>query len=116
MALNLNQWVNYAKTKLESAVGRSNEELDRLVTDAAERTASVTNKASFLAVSAGVLVAASTVQLWVKAPTFGVVALAHRLPRMVIHGDDLRAVAHAYFMLRRPHATKLPPNPHFVAQ
>lgn len=53
-----------------------NEELDRLVTDAAERTASVTNKASFLAVSAGVLVAASTVQLWAKAPTFGVVALA----------------------------------------
>jgi len=53
-----------------------NEELDRLVTDAAERTASVTNKASFLAVSAGVLVAASTVQLWAKVPTFGVVALA----------------------------------------
>lgn len=53
-----------------------NEELDRLVTDAAERTASVNNKASFLAVSAGVLVAAATVQLWKAAPVFGVIALA----------------------------------------
>lgn len=53
-----------------------NEELDKLTTDASERTASVTNKASFLAVSAGVLVAASTVQLWTRAPLFGVVALA----------------------------------------
>lgn len=52
-----------------------NEELDKLVTDAADRTASVTNKASFLAVSAGVLVAASTVQLWTKSPVFGVAAL-----------------------------------------
>lgn len=53
-----------------------NEELDKLTTDAAERTASVTNKASFLAVSAGVLVAASTVQLWEKLAVFGVAALA----------------------------------------
>lgn len=53
-----------------------NEELDKLTEDAAERTASVTNKASFLAVSAGVLVAASTVQLWTRAPWFGVVSLA----------------------------------------
>lgn len=53
-----------------------NDELDKLTTDASERTASVTNKASFLAVSAGVLVAASTVQLWKHAPWFGVVALA----------------------------------------
>ena len=30
MALNLNQWVNYAKTRLDSAIGRGNEELDRL--------------------------------------------------------------------------------------
>lgn len=52
-----------------------NEELDRLTTDAAERTASVTQKASFLAVSAGVLVAASTVQLWSNTPWFGVIAL-----------------------------------------
>ncbi len=52
-----------------------NEELDRLTADAAERTASVNNKASFLAVSAGVLVAASTVQLWTKMPGFGVAAL-----------------------------------------
>ncbi len=53
-----------------------NEELDRLGTDAAERTASVTGKASFLAVSAGVLVAASTTQVWTVAAMFGVVALA----------------------------------------
>ncbi|NQX13720.1 hypothetical protein HQQ80_18995 [Microbacteriaceae bacterium VKM Ac-2855] len=53
-----------------------NEELDKLGTDAAERTASVTGKASFLAVSAGVLVAASTVQVWTVAAVFGVVALA----------------------------------------
>ena len=39
MALNLNQWVNYAKTKLESAVGRSNEELDRLEAERAAETA-----------------------------------------------------------------------------
>lgn len=60
---------------LQARVRLLNEELDRLVTDAAERTASVNSKASFLAVSAGVLVAASTVQLWAKAPLFGVVAL-----------------------------------------
>ncbi|MDL9980077.1 hypothetical protein [Microbacterium candidum] len=52
-----------------------NEELDKLVTDAADRTVSVNSKASFLAVSAGVLVAASTVQLWTKSPAFGVAAL-----------------------------------------
>lgn len=53
-----------------------NEELDKLTVDAAERTASVTNKASFLAVSAGVLVAASTAQLWEAIAAFGVAALA----------------------------------------
>ncbi|WP_146168506.1 hypothetical protein [Rathayibacter caricis] len=52
-----------------------NEELDRLGTDAAERTASVNGKASFLAVSAGVLVAASTAQVWTVAAAFGVLAL-----------------------------------------
>lgn len=52
------------------------EELDKLTSDAAERTASVTNKASFLAVSAGVLVAASTNQLWETLAAFGVAALA----------------------------------------
>lgn len=53
-----------------------NEELDKLTTEAGERTAIVNNKASFLAVSAGVLIAASTVQLWTKVPGFGVAALA----------------------------------------
>ncbi|WP_146078899.1 MULTISPECIES: hypothetical protein [unclassified Rathayibacter] len=53
-----------------------NEELDKLGADAAERTASVIGKASFLAVSAGVLIAASTAQVWTVAATFGVLALA----------------------------------------
>lgn len=53
-----------------------NEELDKLTTDAAERTASVTNKSSFLAVSAGVLVAASTAQVWETLAILGVAALA----------------------------------------
>lgn len=52
-----------------------NDELNHLVADAAERTASVNNKASFLAVSAGVLVAASTSQLWKHVALLGVVAL-----------------------------------------
>jgi hypothetical protein len=52
-----------------------NEELDKLTTDAADRTAGVTNKASFLAVSAGVLIAASTTQLWTTLAWFGVIAL-----------------------------------------
>ena len=30
MALDLNKWVNYAKTRIESAVGRGNDELTRL--------------------------------------------------------------------------------------
>lgn len=65
-----------ARRALFARVRLLNEELDRLVADAAERTASVNNKASFLAVSAGVLVAASTVQLWTYFPVFGVLALA----------------------------------------
>lgn len=47
------------------------EELDRLTVDAAERTASIANRASFLAISAGVLIAASTAQLWSGRPIFG---------------------------------------------
>lgn len=52
-----------------------NAEVDKLTTDAAERTASVANKASFLAVSGGVLIAASTAQLWSARSIFGVGAL-----------------------------------------
>ncbi|MFJ2543040.1 hypothetical protein [Microbacterium sp. NPDC087589] len=52
-----------------------NDELDKLTVDAAERTASIANRASFLAVSAGVLIAASTAQLWSARAIFGVVAL-----------------------------------------
>lgn len=53
-----------------------NEELDHLMTDATERTNSVSAKASFLAVAAGVLITAATAQLWRYAPVFGVIALA----------------------------------------
>lgn len=52
-----------------------NEELDRLTVDAEQRTSSVSSKASFLAVSAGVLIAAATAQLWRQAPVIGVIAL-----------------------------------------
>ena len=52
-----------------------NEELDRLTLDTSERAASVSNKASFLAVSAGVLITASTSQLWSELAWFGIVAL-----------------------------------------
>lgn len=52
-----------------------NAELDRLTDDAAERTASIASRASFLAVSAGVLIAASTAQLWSERAVFGVAAL-----------------------------------------
>ncbi|KZE42052.1 hypothetical protein AVW09_11035 [Microbacterium sp. T32] len=52
-----------------------NEELDRLMTDAATRVSGVTNKASFLAVSAGVLITAATAQLWSFARGFGVASL-----------------------------------------
>lgn len=53
-----------------------NEELDKLVTDATGRSASVANRASFLAVAAGVLVAASTAQVWTTAGAIGICALA----------------------------------------
>ncbi len=53
-----------------------NDELDTLGTDATARTSGVANKASFLAVSAGVLLTAATAQLWKSAPALGVVALA----------------------------------------
>lgn len=52
------------------------EDLDRLVTDASERTASISTKASFLAVSAGVIIAALTAQVWEHFPAVGVVAMA----------------------------------------
>jgi hypothetical protein len=65
-----------AKRQRFDRVRLLNEELDRLGTDAAARTGSVTNKASFLAVSAGVLVTAATAQVWESAPAYGVIALA----------------------------------------
>lgn len=52
-----------------------NQELDALVVDSGTRAASVLNKASFLAVTAGVIVAASTAQLWTTAGVIGVCAL-----------------------------------------
>jgi multidrug efflux pump subunit AcrA (membrane-fusion protein) len=41
MAMDLNKWVNYAKARLESAVGRGNDELTRLE---AEREAELADK------------------------------------------------------------------------
>ncbi|WP_417562909.1 hypothetical protein [Microbacterium sp.] len=72
--------VNPARVRFDR-IRLLNEELDRLGADAAEHTTSVSNKASFLAVSAGVLVAAATGQLatgqlWKVAPVFGAIALA----------------------------------------
>lgn len=52
-----------------------NEELDRLATDATARAGGVANKASFLAVSAGVLITAATAQTWNTVPVWGVAAL-----------------------------------------
>ncbi len=52
-----------------------NEELDRLMSDATTRVNGVSNKASFLAVSSGVLITAATAQLWSFARGFGVASL-----------------------------------------
>jgi hypothetical protein len=52
------------------------EELDRLGVDASQRSAGVMSKASFLAVAAGVIIAASTTRLWVAQPIIGIFALA----------------------------------------
>lgn len=51
-------------------------EVDRLLDDMRSRTSSIANKASFLAVSAGVVVTASTAQVWSKLVWFGVAALS----------------------------------------
>ncbi|MGO3394604.1 hypothetical protein [Glutamicibacter arilaitensis] len=53
-----------------------NQELDVLGADATDRATSIANKASFLAVSAGVIVAASVAQLWTALPIFGAAALS----------------------------------------
>lgn len=53
-----------------------NEEMDLLTSDLEHRLESVTNKASFLAVAAGVLIAASGAHLWDRLAGFGVAALA----------------------------------------
>lgn len=53
-----------------------NEELDKLSIDASERSSSVINKASFLAVSAGVAIGASTSQIWKQLPIFALLSLA----------------------------------------
>ena len=52
-----------------------NEEVDRLTVDVEQRAASVSNKASFLAVAAGVIIAAAVAQLWTVLPWIGVLAL-----------------------------------------
>ncbi len=65
-----------ARRKRFDRVRLLNEELDHLMSDATARTGSVTNKASFLAVSGGVLITAGTAQLWDAAPGYGVASLA----------------------------------------
>lgn len=52
-----------------------NEELDRVATDATSRAGGVANKASFLAVSAGVLITAATAQMWGSTPLWGFASL-----------------------------------------
>ncbi|MFK4483293.1 hypothetical protein [Curtobacterium sp. AB7] len=52
-----------------------NEEMDRLTIDVDQRAASVSSKASFLAVAAGVIIGASVAQLWTVLPWIGVLAL-----------------------------------------
>lgn len=53
-----------------------NEEVDRLTLDLEQHAAGVANKASFLAVSAGVLIAASVGQVWTVFPAGGLLTLA----------------------------------------
>lgn len=65
-----------ARRKRFDRIRLLNEELDHLMVDASTRTSGVTNKASFLAVSAGVLITAATTQLWERAPGYGVASLA----------------------------------------
>lgn len=65
-----------ARRKRFDRVRLLNEELDHLMVDATARTASVSNKASFLAVSGGVLITAGTSQAWATSPGYGVASLA----------------------------------------
>ncbi len=65
-------------------------ELDHLLTDASNRQSGIYTKASFLAVSAGVLIAASTAQLWQFLPGFGVGALAFGCVALVCAAVALR--------------------------
>ncbi len=65
-----------ARRKRFDRVRLLHDELDRLALDSEQRTGSVSTKASFLAVSAGVLVAAASAQTWRLAPVAGVIALA----------------------------------------
>lgn len=51
------------------------DDLDKLTADATERTQSISTKASFLAVSAGVIIAALTAQVWNHFVVVGVVSM-----------------------------------------
>lgn len=51
------------------------DDLDKLTADATERTQSISTKASFLAVSAGVIIAALTAQVWTHFVAVGVVSM-----------------------------------------
>jgi hypothetical protein len=52
------------------------EDLDKLAADATDRTQSIATKASFLAVSAGVVIAALTAQVWSELVVVGVISMA----------------------------------------
>jgi hypothetical protein len=78
-----------------------NEELDRLTTDVDQRVASVANKGSFLAVAAGVLIAASVGQRWTVDPLGGVAALALACAGLLCATVALRPSRRAGFVAQR---------------
>lgn len=73
-------------------------ELVRLESNARERTRNVTTKASFLAVSAGVIIsglltAELVVELWVKVAAFSLAVLALALASLSMAPDSIRLVS-----------------------
>ncbi|MGW9269820.1 hypothetical protein [Microbacterium sp. NPDC055599] len=77
------------------------DELDRLGVDAAERTQSMATKASFLAVSAGVIIAAVTAQVWGHLVWFGIVALSLACLALICAAVALRPGRRAGLPARR---------------
>jgi hypothetical protein len=90
-----------AERKRFNRVRLLNEELDQLMVDAANRMTSVLSKASFLAVSAGVIVAASTAHTWTSIAITGVLALALASVALICAAVALRPGAHPAIKARR---------------